>query len=154
MERIQQGQGRALEKMTNDNEYPKQIRDLQEQLKGAREKCRELEERAKREERASLLAQERMVGLEEKNRKLQDIMAKVKSNNGNMQMTGNDELDQYDLAPENMNLQYKLQEAQRVNSILVKSRDVLSKTITQMKQKMDKVVDKYKQQLEFLSVSL
>ena len=82
------------------------------------------------------------------------MMVKVKSNNGNMQMTGNDELDQYDLAPENMNLQYKLQEAQRVNSILVKSRDVLSKTITQMKQKMDKVVDKYKQQLEFLSVSL
>ena len=28
MERIQQGQGRALEKMTNDNEYPRQIRDL------------------------------------------------------------------------------------------------------------------------------
>ncbi len=56
MERIQQGQGRALEKMTNDNEYPKQIRDLQEQLKGAREKCKELEEKAKREERASLIA--------------------------------------------------------------------------------------------------
>ena len=56
MERIQQGQGRALEKMTNDNEYPKQIRDLQEQLKGAREKCKDLEEKAKREERASLVA--------------------------------------------------------------------------------------------------
>lgn len=50
-----------------------------------------------------------------------------------------------------MNLQYKLQEAYRVNSILQKSRDVLSKTITQMKAKMDKVVDKYKQQIEFMS---
>ena len=138
--------------MTNDNEYPKQIRDLQEQLKGAREKCKELEEKAKREERASLIAQDRMVGLEEKNRKLQEMIAKVK--NGNMQTTSNnnDDLDQYDLAPENMNLQYKLQEAYRVNSILAKSRDVLSKTITQMKQKMDKVVDKYKQQIEFMSV--
>ena len=138
--------------MTNDNEYPKQIRDLQEQLKGAREKCKELEEKAKREERASLIAQERMVGLEEKNRKFQEMIAKVK--NGNMQTTSNnnDDLDQYDLAPENMNLQYKLQEAYRVNSILAKSRDVLSKTITQMKQKMDKVVDKYKQQIEFMSV--
>ena len=138
--------------MTNDNEYPKQIRDLQEQLKGAREKCKELEEKAKREERASLVAQDRMVGLEEKNRKLQEMIAKVK--NGNMQTTSNnnDDLDQYDLAPENMNLQYKLQEAYRVNSILAKSRDVLSKTITQMKQKMDKVVDKYKQQIEFMSV--
>lgn len=140
--------------MTNDNEYPKQIRDLQEQLKGAREKCKDLEEKAKREERASLVAQDRMVGLEEKNRKLQDMIAKIKSNNGggNMQTTGNDDLDQYDLAPENMNLQYKLQEAYRVNSILAKSRDVLSKTISQMKQKMDKVVDKYKQQIEFMSV--
>ena len=120
--------------MTNDNEYPKQIRDLQEQLKGAREKCKDLEEKAKREERASLIAQDRMVGLEEKNRKLQDMITKIKSNNGgNMQTTGNDDLDQYDLAPENMNLQYKLQEAYRVNSILAKSRDVLSKTITQMK---------------------
>ena len=136
--------------MTNDNEYPKQIRDLQEQLKGAREKCKELEEKAKREERASLVAQDRMVGLEEKNRKLQEMIAKVK--NGNMQTTSNDDMDQYDLAPENMNLQYKLQEAYRVNSILAKSRDVLSKTITQMKQKMDKVVDKYKQQIEFMSV--
>ena len=138
--------------MTNDNEYPKQIRDLQEQLKGAREKCKELEEKAKREERASLVAQDRMVGLEEKNRKFQEMIAKVK--NGNMQTTSNnnDDLDQYDLAPENMNLQYKLQEAYRVNSILAKSRDVLSKTITQMKQKMDKVVDKYKQQIEFMSV--
>lgn len=63
----------------------------------------------------------------------------------------NDDLEQYDLAPENMNLQYKLQEAYRVNSILSKSRDVLSKTITQMKAKMDKVVDKYKQQIEFMS---
>ena len=137
--------------MTNDNEYPKQIRDLQEQLKGAREKCKELEEKAKREERASLVAQDRMVGLEEKNRKLQEMITKVK--NGNMQTTSNnDDMDQYDLAPENMNLQYKLQEAYRVNSILAKSRDVLSKTITQMKQKMDKVVDKYKQQIEFMSV--
>ena len=42
--------------MTNDNEYPKQIRDLQEQLKGAREKCKDLEEKVKREERASLAA--------------------------------------------------------------------------------------------------
>ncbi len=140
--------------MTNDNEYPKQIRDLQEQLKGAREKCKELEEKAKREERGSLIAQDRMVGLEEKNRKLQEIITRLKSSNGNMQTTSNnnDDLDQYDLAPENMNLQYKLQEAYRVNSILAKSRDVLSKTITQMKQKMDKVVDKYKQQIEFMSV--
>jgi hypothetical protein len=35
-----------------------------------------------------------MVGLEEKNRKLQDMITKIKSNNGgNMQTTGNDDLD-------------------------------------------------------------
>ena len=101
MERIQVGQGRALEKMTNDNEYPKQIRDLQEQLKGAREKCKEQEERAKREEKASMNAQDRMVGLEEKNRQLKEM---IKNKNIQVNSYNNDDLDQYDLAPENMNL--------------------------------------------------
>ena len=87
--------------MTNDNEYPKQIRDLQEQLKGAREKCKEMEERAKREEKASMNAQDRMVGLEEKNRQLKEI---IKNKNIQVNSYNNDDLDQYDLAPENMNL--------------------------------------------------
>ncbi len=88
-----------------------------------------------------------MVGLDEKNRQLKELIK-----NKNIQVTSynNDSLDHYDLAPENMNLQYKLQEAQRINSILVKSRDVLSKTITQMKSKMDKVAEMYKQQIDLL----
>lgn len=102
---------------------------MQEELKVAREKGRELEERAKREERNGKVVQERMVGLEEKNRKLMELV-KAKNINGSGTTSLNDDLDKYDLAPENMNLQYKLQEAHRVISILQKSRDVLSKTIT------------------------
>ncbi len=88
--------------MTNDNEYPRQIRDLQEQLKVCRERAKELEEKAKREEKASKAQQERMVALDEKNRKLMEI---VKNNkNGVTTNSHNDEMDQYDLVPENMNL--------------------------------------------------
>jgi hypothetical protein len=49
-----------------------------------------------------------MVGLDEKNRQLKELIK-----NKNIQVTSynNDSLDHYDLAPENMNLQYKLQEA-------------------------------------------
>ena len=51
MERIQNGQGRALDKITNDNEYPKQIRQLQEQVKVARDKVKEYEEKARKDEK-------------------------------------------------------------------------------------------------------
>ena len=52
-----------------------------------------------------MIAQDRMVGLEEKNRQLKELIK-----NKNIQVTSynNDNMDHYDLAPENMNLQYKL----------------------------------------------
>ena len=57
MERIQNGQGRALDKITNDNEYPKQIRQLQEQVKVARDKVKEYEEKARKDEKQAILFQ-------------------------------------------------------------------------------------------------
>ena len=117
MERIQDGQGRALDKITNDNEYPKQIRQLQEQVKVARDKVKEYEERARRDERQAMVVQERMVKLEIQNRELKG-----------KHCVSNDQDDdlKYGLLPPNMmNLDYKLQEANRVISMLQKSRDVL-----------------------------
>ena len=70
MERIQNGQGRALDKITNDNEYPKQIRQLQEQVKVARDKVKEYEEKARKDEKQAMVVQERMVKLEMLNREL------------------------------------------------------------------------------------
>ncbi len=51
-----------------------------------------MEERAKREERNGKAVQERMVGLEEKNRKLMDII-KAKNINGPGTTSLNDDLD-------------------------------------------------------------
>ena len=70
MERIQVGQGKALEKITNENDHPTQIKTLKDQLKVARDKNRELDERVRREEKNTIVLQERMVSLEEKNREL------------------------------------------------------------------------------------
>lgn len=58
------------------------------------------------------------------------------------------------MLPQNMNLQYKLQEANRVINILSKSRDVLTQTIQQMKKKTDKIIERYKIQLEILNSNL
>ena len=53
-----------------------------------------------------------------------------------------------------MNLQYKLQEAHRVINILSKSRDVLNQTLSSMRKKTDKIVERYKIQLELLNSNL
>ncbi len=49
-----------------------------------------MEERAKREEKASMNAQDRMVGLEEKNRQLKEI---IKNKNIQVNSYNNDDLD-------------------------------------------------------------
>ena len=117
MERIQNGQGRALDKITNDNEYPKQIRQLQEQVKVARDKVKEYEEKARKDDKQAMVVQERMVKLEILNRELK----------GKHSLSNDQEDDlKYGLLPPSMlNLDYKLQEANRVITMLQKSRDVL-----------------------------
>jgi len=48
----------------------------------------------------------------------------------------------------------KLHEAQRINQILVKSRDNLAKTVESLKIKTEKITRKYKAQVEFLQNTL
>ena len=70
MERIQLGQGKALEKITNENDHPTQIKTLKDQLKVAKDKNRDLDERLRREERNSLILQEKTIAMEERTREL------------------------------------------------------------------------------------
>jgi hypothetical protein len=70
MERLTLEQGKALEKITNENDMPAQLRNLREKLRLQRDKNRELEERLKREERNNIALTDRMVGLEQQNRGL------------------------------------------------------------------------------------
>lgn len=56
MEKIQIGQGKALEKITNENDYPAQVKQLREQLRVARDKNREMDERLRREEKNTIVA--------------------------------------------------------------------------------------------------
>lgn len=95
-----------------------------------------------------MLVQLRMVALEEKNRDLSS-----KSKVGNV-TNNNEDLSDMDMMPVNMDLQYKLQEVQRVNQILSKSRDVQTKTLSQLKAKMESLAEKYKGQIDSLQNQL
>lgn len=64
MERISNGQGKALERIVNEKDYPTQIKALQEQLRLVREKNKELDERLRREERSTIALQDRCVSFE------------------------------------------------------------------------------------------
>ena len=142
MQRIQVEQGKALEKITNENDMPSKLKALTDHLRLEKEKNRELNERVRREERNTIMLQDKMVAYEEKVRELQGL---VKAKKGN-------EEEIYELEPLSLNVDVnnRLQECMRVNAILNRSREVLSKTVIQLKQKMEKLVAKYKSQNEYL----
>ena len=54
MARIQNDQGKALEKIMNERDYMNKIKHLQEELRKSKEKTKELEDRLRREEKNSL----------------------------------------------------------------------------------------------------
>jgi hypothetical protein len=81
MQRIQDGQGKALKKVIEENEYTIKIQGLTEELRVAREKIVKLEEKATREERNAGAAHERMMVLEEKCRELTKAIKERKAEN-------------------------------------------------------------------------
>ena len=88
LQRIQNDQGKALHRVIAENEYPQKINSLIEELRVTREKNLALEERIKREEKSSKIAQERMVQLEEKCRELKvQIRVLTKQSTGNTSAT-------------------------------------------------------------------
>ncbi len=54
MARIQNDQGKALEKIVNEGDYVNKIKYLQDELRKQKEKCKDLEDRLKREEKNSM----------------------------------------------------------------------------------------------------
>ncbi len=79
MQRIQDGQGKALKKVIEENEYTLKIQSLVEELRVAREKILKLEEKAAREEKNGSAAHDRMIALEEKCRELQKSLKERKA---------------------------------------------------------------------------
>lgn len=53
-----------------------------------------------------------------------------------------------------MELQAKLQEAQRANQVLLRSREIQAKQVELVQKKMEKLVEKYKNQVEYLQSQL
>ena len=54
VQRIQLDQGKALQRMTNENDYPQKIKNLMEELRVSRDRVIQLDERLKREEKSSI----------------------------------------------------------------------------------------------------
>lgn len=124
----------------------------------AKDKNRVLDERLRRDEKNTIVHQERMVALEEKNRELVQALKEknAKRISAGWGGTGSEDDGSIDIAmmPTTLDLQIKLQEAQRINQILVKSRDTLAKTVESLKIKTEKITQKYKAQVEFLQNTL
>ena len=53
LKRIQNEQGRELLRAATDNDYPAKIRQLIDELKAYKDRCKALEEELKREQRSS-----------------------------------------------------------------------------------------------------
>ena len=114
-----------------------------------------MDDRLRREEKNTIVLQDRAIALEEKNRELIAMIRTLKKGgNADESIDELDESQEPTMNPVNLDLQYKLQEALRVNQILSKSRDVLTKTIAQMKTKIDKLAEKYKSQVDQLQSQL
>eukprot|EP00744_Colponema_vietnamica_P001630 GILI01002681.1.p1 GENE.GILI01002681.1~~GILI01002681.1.p1 ORF type:complete len:457 (+),score=130.11 GILI01002681.1:573-1943(+) len=76
--RIQREQSKALEQASNVEEYPTKIRVLMEDLKVHREKLREIQGQKSRDEKVLKQQHEQLVNLEEKCRKLQQLLSAKK----------------------------------------------------------------------------
>ena len=63
LQRIQNEQGKALEKMTTENDYVSKIKNLMDELRLAREKVKDLEERQKKDEKTVKSQFEHMIKL-------------------------------------------------------------------------------------------
>lgn len=65
MARIQNDQGKALEKIINEGDFHNKIKYMQDELRKAKEKIKDLEDKQRREDKNSLQVQEHLVKLEE-----------------------------------------------------------------------------------------
>jgi DNA repair exonuclease SbcCD ATPase subunit len=70
LQRIQTEQGKALEKMTTENDYVGKIKGLMDELRMAKEKIKEMEEKMKKDEKTMKSQFEHMMKLQEKCKEL------------------------------------------------------------------------------------
>ena len=70
LQRIQTEQGKALEKMTTENDFVGKIKGLMDDLRLAKEKIKEMDEKMKKDERTMKSQFEHMMKLQEKCKEL------------------------------------------------------------------------------------
>eukprot|EP00347_Sterkiella_histriomuscorum_P000768 403374576 len=76
MQRIQMDQGKALERMVNEGEFPNKVKHLMEEIRQLKEKHKQSEEKMRRDDKNAMQLQDYLIKLEEQNR---ESKAKIKS---------------------------------------------------------------------------
>ncbi|CDW89959.1 UNKNOWN [Stylonychia lemnae] len=169
MQRIQQDQGKALDKLVNEGDYPNKIKSLMEQLKLAKEKIRELEDKSRKDDKNSLQVQDYLIKLEEQNRELKNKMKskQVNANQGQSMIT---ELNQNESSAQINQQQQQVtsnshnqngvvafsdnsqvEELQRINAILMRAKEVQYKKGQYLKLKFEKKQEKFNAIIEQLN---
>ncbi len=65
LQKIQNDQSKALEKITNTNDYVQKVKNLMDELRWAKERIREVEEKSKRDDKTIKSQHEHLIRLEE-----------------------------------------------------------------------------------------
>ncbi|CDW89336.1 UNKNOWN [Stylonychia lemnae] len=142
MHKIQVEQGRALEKITDENDYPLRIKALVEEMRYSKERIRGLELKLRNEERTNKQQQEHMVRLEETIRELKGHSKKNQAiAEGGSKVEANKP---YHL----MKADEKIEELNRVVEMLTKAKEKDYKNFNFQKAKYEKQIKELLQKLE------
>jgi len=88
LQRIQSEQGKALEKMTTENDYVSKIKALMDELRMAKEKIKEMDEKQKKDEKTMKGQFEHMMKLQEKCKELKTSLVGGGASEGDVSMVG------------------------------------------------------------------
>eukprot|EP00347_Sterkiella_histriomuscorum_P007411 403349026 len=141
MHKIQVEQGRALEKITDENDYPIRIKAMVEELRYTKERSKILEQKLRNEEKINKQNQEHMIRLEETIREMKGISRK----NMAIAQNGKTEVNKpYHL----MKADEKIEELNRVVDMLTKTKEKDYKNFHFQKKQYEKQIKELQAQLE------
>ena len=158
LQRIQSEQGKALEKMTTENDYVSKIKGLMDELRMAKEKIKEMEEKQKKDEKTMKGQFEHMMRLQEKCKELKASLTSGGANSegetagAGKKKKGGSLLDEREAMI--ADLKDKLLQAEKNKEILQKSADSATKSLRVEKARCDAAIKEMNAKMEKLEIEL
>eukprot|EP00347_Sterkiella_histriomuscorum_P007381 403349157 len=149
LQKIQNEQGKALDKITNQNDYNMKIKNLMDELKVTKEKYKEVDEKQRREEKTNRSQFEQVIRLEEKCKELKaQNQALISGGQIQLKPITKQDLDEKDKQIEELKSQ--LQSMQKNIELFERVRDSDHVKMMQLKKKHEIQIQDLISQLEFL----